>query len=417
MKTLPLDALYLTLASLLLASTAVAANAPTQSWGRQIGTPADDFTKAIVLDREGRCYVAGVTGGDLGGPSAGKKDVLIGAFDAGGQRLWLVQTGTAEDDGALSLALAPDGAIFVAGMTRGKFGATQFGASDVFLAKVETTGRILWVQQYGTEAEESNPAIACDAQGSVFITAATAGQLGEKQLGGGDAFLIKVDGEGHPVWTCQWGTSNPDQGSGVAIDREGNLYVTGATQGTMEGCTSAGALDLFLSKIDPAGHLLWNRQFGTPAPDIGMSILIDPTTNIFIGGSSGGDFAGTQAGQGDSVLLKLSSVGELLWKRQFGTAGWDGIHGLAFTDDGAKNIAAGGCQAWDKCQAFVREFDQDGNEVWSTVVPSAQTICGTQIAIDAHGDIFQTGGTHGAAFSDYSGSGNDAIIVKFSAGK
>jgi hypothetical protein len=62
----------------------------------------------------------------------------------------------------------------------------------------------------------------------------------------------------------------------------------------------------------------------------------------------------------------------------------------------------------------LREFDKEGNELWSMTVPAKHGTCGTQIGVDEQGNIYQAGNAQGGAFGDYSGSGNDIFLVKLS---
>jgi hypothetical protein len=78
-------------------------------------------------------------------------------------------------------------------------------------------------------------------------------------------------------------------------------------------------------------------------------------------------------------------------------------------------VIVGGCQNYDQCQAFLREFDAEGHELWQTRVATEQTMCGTQVGLDRYGNIYQVGGTHGPAFGPYAGTGNDIFLVKLSA--
>jgi hypothetical protein len=394
-------------------TTAPAATAaPVLSWGRQWGTAAEDFGRSVVVSPHGRCYVGGSTGGDLAGKSAGQDDVLVAAFDPSGGRLWAVQFGSPERDSAMSLALTPEGGVYVGGVTGGALAGAAHGGTDLFVAKLAPAGGIEWLRQFGSSVNDACGAIVGDAAGNVFVTGTTDGRLGEKTYGAADVFLLKISPAGALLWACQWGSDRPDGGRGVAIDAAGALYVTGSTAGSLDGSANAGETDLFVSKIDAAGVLQWTRQFGTPAHDQGMNLCVDTQGAVYVGGSSGGTFAGAQTGQGDAILLKLSVTGALLWKRQFGTASWDGVHGVALSADDQQNVIAGGCQNWPNCQAFLREFAPDGRELWATTIPTAQSVCGTQIAVLPGGGLYQTGGTHGAAFGDYQGSGNDLVLVR-----
>jgi hypothetical protein len=67
-------------------------------------------------------------------------------------------------------------------------------------------------------------------------------------LGSVDAFLTKLDATGTILWTRQWGGDADDKAGGVAVDREGSVYVAGTTSGSADGQTSAGSDDLFVTK-------------------------------------------------------------------------------------------------------------------------------------------------------------------------
>jgi hypothetical protein len=388
--------------------------APKRVWARQWGTATEDFGRAVAVDALGRCFAAGNTAGDLAAKSVGKTDAVVVAFDAGGNRVWATQFGSSEDDIAMSLATGPDGTLYVGGTTSGKLSPGAAGGKDVFVAKLGPTGRILWLRQFGSAANDDGAGLVSDRAGNVYITGATEGKIGEKQIGGADAFLVKLDSSGAQVWASQWGSPEPDMGRGLAIDEKGALYVTGASAGAIAGGVNAGALDLFVSRIEPPGKVTWTRQFGTSAQDMGMNLCVARDGSIYVGGSSAGEFAGVQAGEGDAILLKFTSAGELVWKRQFGTASWDGVHGIALSADDAQSVIVGGCQNWPNCQGFLRGYSRDGVELWSTLVPTAQSVCGTQIRVLGDGGVVQTGGTHGAAFSEYHGEGNDLVLVRFS---
>ena len=393
------------------------AGAPVQTWARQLGTAEDDFAHALAVDATGNCHLAGYTCGDLAAKNAGKKDILIGKFDAEGKQLWLAQLGSADDDEAKSIAVDAAGAVFVAGSTSGKLGDTHYGKKDAFVAKLDAFGKLLWLRQFGTAANEAVQGLAIDKNGCSFVTGFTTGKADRTELKAPDIFVSKFDANGTLVWTRQWGTEEGDFGNKIALDTQGNVYVTGATGGDLHGHGKSGKLDVFISKLAPSGREIWCHQFGTTDFDNGMNLLIDPSGLIIIGGSSAGDFAAAQLGQGDSILMKLSADGALIWKRQFGTANWDGIHGLVFSPAGSGSMVVGGCEASDQCQAFLRGFDADGRELWQTKIDAKQGICGTQVGTDRSGNIYQVGGTHGPAFGPYAGKGNDIILVKFAPAK
>ncbi len=140
-------------------------------------------------------------------------------------------------------------------------------------------------------------------------------------------------------WIRQLGTSGTDYGHGVAVDGAGNVFISGSTDGNLDGI-NAGGTDAFLAKYNSAGNLLWTRQLGTSTTDAALSIAVDSAGNAFISGFTGGDLGGTNAGYDDAFLTKYNSDGNLQWTQQLGTSTTDWAHSVAV--DGAGNAFISG---------------------------------------------------------------------------
>jgi len=96
----------------------------------------------------------------------------------------------------------------------------------------------------------------------------------------------------------------------VAVDSGGNVYVTGSTDGGLDGNTNAGLFDIFLGKYDSAGAKQWTRQLGTTANDYGMEVAVDSGGKVYVTGYTGGGLDGyTNAGLFDIFLVKYDSNG------------------------------------------------------------------------------------------------------------
>ena len=96
------------------------------------------------------------------------------------------------------------------------------------------------------------------------MTGKTGGGLdGNTSSGLTDIFLVKYNSSGTKQWTKQLGTSDYDWGNGVSTDSSGNVYVTGKTEGGLDGNTSSGLTDIFLVKYNSSGTKQWTKQLGT----------------------------------------------------------------------------------------------------------------------------------------------------------
>ena len=113
-----------------------------------------------------------------------------------------------------------------------------------------------WTKQLGSSSNDDAFGVATDSSGNVYVTGATTGGLdGNTSAYGNDLFVVKYNSSGTKQWTKQLGTLWWDTGWGVATDSSGNVYVTGDTNGELEGNTNAGDYDLFVVKYNSNGAL------------------------------------------------------------------------------------------------------------------------------------------------------------------
>jgi len=198
------------------------------------------------------------------------------------------------------------------------------GPSDTQAPSIPTGQTSSWTgtKQLGTNASDGGKGVAVDSSGNVYVTGSTTGGLdGNTNAGWNDIVLVKYDSGGAKQWTRQLGTTSNDDGTGVAVDSSGNVYVTGYTEGGLDGNTNAAAVgwtlarphgteDIFLVKYDSGGAKQWTRQLGTNTDDYGFGVAVDSSGNVYVTGSTTGGLDGnTNAGEHDIVLVKYDSNG------------------------------------------------------------------------------------------------------------
>jgi Beta-propeller repeat len=123
-------------------------------------------------------------------------------------------------------------------------------------------------KQIGTAGYDILVRNAVDTAGNVIVAGGTNGTFGAPANNNSrDAAIVKYNAQGTELWRRQFGTSRFDTIYDVGTDAQGNIYVTGATYGNLalplkEGTSS----DVFLTKLTPDGQTLWTRQFGSTSP-------------------------------------------------------------------------------------------------------------------------------------------------------
>ena len=152
-----------------------------------------------------------------------------------------------------------------------------------------------------------------DSSDNIYVTGSTSGGLdGNTNSGIHDIFLVKYNSSGVKQWTKQLGTSSTDVGNGVTVDSSDNIYVTGLTSGGLDGNTNSGGYDLFLVKYNSSGTKQWTKQLGSTSSDVGFRVSVDSSDNIYVTGYTEGGLDGnTNAGGMDIFLVKYNSDGVL----------------------------------------------------------------------------------------------------------
>jgi Beta-propeller repeat len=158
-------------------------------WKRQPGTRQSDSAMAVATDAGGNAYIAGWTEGTWGGPHQGYRDAFVARFDADGRYLWRRQPGSWWTDTAQGVA-THGGNVYIAGQTPLSLSG-EAAPPDAYVIPFDADGNQLGRVQSGTQKEEMVEGMAIDADGNVYVVGNTAGALGGPQQGIYDAFVIK----------------------------------------------------------------------------------------------------------------------------------------------------------------------------------------------------------------------------------
>jgi hypothetical protein len=140
-------------------------------------------------------FVAGGTDADLGGGSAGGGDAWLARYSGAGARTWIRQFGSSSFDGATALTPDGSGGVFVAGFTGGNLGGPNAGESDVWLAAYDSAGDRAWITQFGSSAEDWVYGLAPDSLGGAFLAGYTFGGLDGANAGFRDIWLALYAGD------------------------------------------------------------------------------------------------------------------------------------------------------------------------------------------------------------------------------
>jgi len=256
-------------------------------WRRQLRTAGDDSVEAIAVMGTGEVYVTGYTSGGLEGSSAGGNDIFVAKYDRDGNLSWTRQFGTSESDVAHGLDFLSDGSVYVAGETRGALGGTSAGDSDLFVAKLDASGTLLWLRQFGTPAADAAFGVSVDAFGKAHVGGGTAGNLDgiTNTIGAEVGFIVRYDSMGNRQTThlmcqsrCMRGLSDPlrvmSRVRSIAVGLSGESYVAGWRSDDVSG--TFGPRYEWTARIEANGFQPWvqTRTVTVPSIDVEMSSIV-----------------------------------------------------------------------------------------------------------------------------------------------
>jgi hypothetical protein len=367
-----------------------------------------------VTDERGNIYVSGKTSGNISGINMGLNDGFITKTDSSGNVVWKRQFGSEGDEDVLWSAIDRENNIYITGSTTGKIGNSDWGREDIFVVKYNESGELQWKQQFGTDSTDIARGICCTADGYIYLSGSTNGRLGEKIIGNNDCFIMKLDKKGRLIKSVQFGTAEDDQCFSISGFGKKGVCVCGTTRGDLDG-KNRGFIDGFTAQF--TGGLVAEKfiQFGSDGFDIAMAIKSDRDKNIYTGGSTSGNFGGTQTGNGDAFLIKFSKAGETVWNIQFGTENNDGLRGICLAQNRNADIVVSGVMGLPPANAFVRIYSKDGKQLWERNISSAGIkgdSSGKDVSIDRMGNIIQPGLTQSDLFGRSSGE-SDWFLVKY----
>jgi hypothetical protein len=180
--------------------------------------------------------------------------------------------------------------------------------------------------------------------------------------------FIHVKSQTSFVWGKQFGSLEEDYTLNHVADKDGNIYVAGKTKGSMDG-QNEGLNDGYIIKIDSLSNTVWTRQFGTPQNDDVQWSAIDEKGCVYIAGITAGSMEGKNRGKEDIFVVKYNPDGRLAWTKQFGTDSTDMAQGIYADKMGGIYIAGGtlgvlGDQSFGGMDGILIKINENGERVY-----------------------------------------------------
>ncbi len=201
-----------------------------------------------------------------------------------------------------------------------------------------------------------------------------------------------------------FGSSGNDYGNDVAVHSSGAIYAVGETSSSLDG-SNQGSNDAYVRRYERDGDVVWRRQFGTAQYDSAQSVASDASANVYVVGYTYGSLAGSR-GQADAFVRKYNKSGSLVWTRQFGTSETDLAFGVTVDSSGyvyvvgstGGNLAATNSGSDD---AFVRKYSPSGAVVRTKQFTFSDYAVAQSVAVDGSGNVYVAGYSSGLDSSGF----------------
>ncbi len=328
----------------------------TLEWNVTWGGPSLESGNDVVRDTSGNLFVGGQT-------AYGSSDAFLAKFQSNGELIGNTTFGGPGEDLIFDLDLAPNGQIVGGGRTRGwglpdidglalrwnadltlssncsigalgsaitKILATDTGmlvggtlpynSNQTFVALISNNCAQSWnfTFQFSTRARMGG--LARDNSGSVYLlTNIFSDPTGVDS----DIFISKLDSAGHSIWNRTWDSGLRDSCYFATTTSSNRLLLGGSYKSSPD-------LDLILIEYDFDGNYLRNMTWGGPGDDLAYSVAVARSGSIYAIGSTTSYGAGNE----DGFVVKYDTSGSLKWNTTFGGVLLDEFYGLTLDDAG-----------------------------------------------------------------------------------
>ncbi|PSR53949.1 hypothetical protein AHMF7605_10680 [Adhaeribacter arboris] len=374
------------------------------------GGNEDEFTNLISTPDGG--YLLGGTSysqnsGDKSEVSRGNADYWVVKIDAQGTKQWDKTLGGKFGEYLSSLATTPDSGYLIGGSTlsptSGDITAPIKGGGDIWLVKIDANGQKSWDKTFGGGGGDGLGNIVPTSDGNYLLGgdsySVSNGDKTAPNKGHTDYWLIKINPNGNKIWDKTFGGNCYDYFSNLVATPDGGFFLGGSSSSEISGdksetnrgsyykeCESGlGQTDYWIIKLDANANKVWDRTFGTVAPqssytDRLTTLLATTNGEYLIGGDTNigksGDKSQPIKGVRDIWVIKIkeeTTQETSAWDMRYGGASEDKLTSIIETSDagylsgGYSYSGSSGDKTQDtqgKIDYWIVKSDKNGKKLW-----------------------------------------------------
>ena len=389
------------------------------SFLKTYGGKGDEEGRSSIVTKDGGIILTGISNsndGDFNKMNKGGTDVVVKKLDLNGNLIWNYNFGGWFSDFGNSISETKDGGCVITGYSSsndGDFGGFNKGGYDIIVIRLDKNGSLLWKKLFGGSGDDIGNSIIMDSNEDIIITGYTNSNNGDfiKNNGKNDIFIMKLNKNGSILWNVIVGGKENDLGYSVINKENGDYSVTGyisSNDGDFNEMYRGGGSDIVFLNINSEGKITMKRTYGGGGYEWGLCIKSTDNNSVILTGfeqSSDGDFRQMNKGWEDIFIMKLDSVGNIIWKKTFGGSNYERGNSVSICSDGkilitghSNSISNGDfsvfSRGFSEKYIIVVKLDIDGELIWKRIYGGKKQDYGNSINQLNNGDFVIVGGTN-----------------------
>lgn len=355
-----------------------------------------DYGIRIVIDELSNIYVGGASGKPY------VEDMLILKYDSTGSLIWNAlydgSSGLGQDI-VFDMAIDDSHNVYITGESMS--GSTQT-TYDYATLKFSNNGTQMWVNRFnGTQNTIDKPvSLVLDADNNVYVT----GWAHNGSVNKNDYVTIKYNTYGNEIWKNIYNECNSEDSSiVVAVDNNGNVFVTGGSAG--DGTQDITTIMLNKNVLDNNADMLWVKRYNNNYEDFATDIETDATGNVYVTGMSRSIYEGR-----DFLTIKYNTSGTVLWTARYDYQDGSDSAASVNVDETGNVYVTGSCfSSSNGYDCVTLKYNSSGVLQWSSVYngPSNLDDRGLVVIPVSTGNVYICGRTINSK------SGTDYLLIKY----
>ena len=365
-----------------------------KSWNRSfLSGGIKDFNSInLFFDNSGYIYITA----EDSSRKTGVHEVVTSKYNSGGQEVWTARSNEYLGHQVTSMYIDNYGNTYLTGWLENG----RDNNKDFFTIMYDSLGKIIWMNRFDGPAHSSDipKAITKDNEGNIYITGASQGNLNM------DFVTIKYNIHGEEEWTPppRFDGGGTDIPQAIAVDSEGNVFVSGSSMGADSN------YDFVTVKYNKFGQFQWKsrKDDSINGKDSVVSLAIDNLGNIYVAGTSDSTMS-----LSSFLIIKYDPSGTVLWTKRYHQKGNNWEKAAKMIIDKKNNIYITGIRYTKdtKEDIITVKYNSGGVFKWMSWWddPGSLSDAASDIKVDKDGNVYVAG--YGAG----GGTGNDFVVIKY----